>query len=1067
MQELIGQGPNARKQPMVIPFGRAQVVRISVLALLAITAAGSLVTGTIWSQNSEGTAINRAIETTDRFGRLNSEIQRISKNLLLLAMSESKADTQEIALTQNSIRTDIKAVRENLLFVTKHISGLPIDSRLAIDTEYQRVAGDVFRLLDLAEVSLDRNPDAKASLSFAQFSDELLNQSAQLQKKLDQEHRTIHGRNHATQRQFILLGLISIFSVIAILLVPALRSLVRQQGGMVVLNRDLARLATVIEKTSNAVVVSDVDRKVVWANRAFCDLSGYQLEEIIGKVPGAILQSEKTNPETVLKIRKALENGESVHAKILNVSKCGREYWLDLSIDPLLDDSGQLAGFISIESDITDLVRAKEELARNEFLLEQMARAAKVGCWSYRIGAERSEWSKEVCRIHGLPEGSSPTPEEAWSFYPIASRERIEAAWEKAIEDRQPYDIEVPLINAKGEKVYTRTIGNPIIENGEVVGIIGSCQDITEIVRAREEFRKNEMILEHMADLAKVGAWELDLCTSTVQWSREVKRIHEVPMDYCPTLDQAIEFYVGDAKNSIRELVCAAMSEGKIWDVELPIQTAKGKLRWVRSIGEAVFEGGVAVKVRGSFQDVTERRLLTEELKDLAMTDSLTGLPNRASIQKSIDEAILECHREEKNSCAVIFLDADRFKVVNDSLGHETGDVLLKAIAERLLGSVRASDSLPRSEELDIAGRIGGDEFVILLRGLSKSEDVAVAADRILKSISEPYTILGHSITINASMGIVTNLTEYETHSDVLRDADTAMYQAKSKGKGQFVFFNFEMHEKIQESMRIEIELRQAIHAGELMLHYQPILNLHDRKPASCEALVRWNHPTRGFLGPIRFMPIAEESDLVVEVGKWVLDEACRQFVEWMSQPDFASMPNSVSVNIARKQLYEPGFVEGVLETMDRHGMPAEALHLEITETGVMHNVEQARTALNRLREQGIKISLDDFGTGHSALSCLHDLPIDILKLDKSFLDQMLAKESGLAIVQAVVTLAQTLGIAIVAEGIEYEEQADQLEQLWCTYGQGYLFSKPLEAGAFELKCLQGFDQSPEDKKAA
>jgi Amt family ammonium transporter len=275
------------------------------------------------------------------------------------------------------------------------------------------------------------------------------------------------------------------------------------------------------------------------------------------------------------------------------------------------------------------------------------------------------------------------------------------------------------------------------------------------------------------------------------------------------------------------------------------------------------------------------------------------------------------------------------------------------------------------------------------------------------------------------------------------------------------------MHEKIQESMRIEIELRQAIHAGELMLHYQPILNLHDRKPASCEALVRWNHPTRGFLGPIRFMPIAEESDLVVEVGKWVLDEACRQFVEWMSQPDFASMPNSVSVNIARKQLYEPGFVEGVLETMDRHGMPAEALHLEITETGVMHNVEQARTALNRLREQGIKISLDDFGTGHSALSCLHDLPIDILKLDKSFLDQMLAKESGLAIVQAVVTLAQTLGIAIVAEGIEYEEQADQLEQLWCTYGQGYLFSKPLEAGAFELKCLQGFDQSPEDKKAA
>jgi diguanylate cyclase (GGDEF)-like protein/PAS domain S-box-containing protein len=1067
MRDQLGHVPDTKKRCKILPFGKDQVVRVSVMAFLAIMVAGGMLTEAIWSQDGEGEAIHKAIEATDRIGLLNSQVQRISKNLLLLTISEDGNSTKEILRQEATIRSDIKAVRENLRFVSTYVSDLPDASQIALRSEFGRVTGDTIRILNASEDALNRKPNSSASSDLAKLSDDLITNSAQLQKKLDQEHRAFHSSNHATQRQFILLSLLSIASIIAVSLVPALRSLARQQGGMVVLNQDLTRLATVIEKSSNAVVISDVDRKVVWANRAFCDLCGYQLEEVIGKVPGSLVQSEKTNPETMARISSALEKRESVHVEILNVSKHGNEYWIDLTIDPLFDDLGQLTGFISIESDITDFVKAKEELTRNEFLLEQMARTAKVGGWSYRIGADRSEWSKGVCRIHGVPEGTNPTTEEGWSFYPPASRELIEAAWKQAIENRQPYDIEVPLINGHGEKVYTRSIGNPIIENGEVVGMIGSCQDISEIVRAREEFRKNEMILEHMADLAKVGAWELDLRTSTVEWSREVKRIHEVPLDYCPTLDQAIEFYVGDAKNSIRELVSAAISEGKIWDVELPIQTAKGKLRWVRSIGEAVFEGGVAVKVRGSFQDVTERRLLTDELKDLAMTDSLTGLPNRASIQKSIDEAILECHQEEKNSCAVIFLDADRFKVVNDSLGHETGDVLLKAIAERLHGSVRVSDSLPRSGELDIAARIGGDEFVILLRGLSKSEDVVVAADRILKSISEPYTILGHSITINASMGIVTNLTEYETHSDVLRDADTAMYQAKSKGKGQFVFFNLEMHEHIQETMRIEIELRQAIHAGELMLHYQPILSLNDRKPVSCEALVRWNHPTRGFLGPIRFMPIAEESDLVIEVGKWVLNEACRQFVEWMSGPEFENLPDSVSVNIARRQLYEPGFVEGVLETMERHGMPAEALHLEITETGVMQDVELARTALNRLREQGIKISLDDFGTGHSALSCLHDLPIDILKLDKSFLDQMLAKDTGLAIVQAVVTLAQVLGIAIVAEGIEQEEQADQLEQLWCTYGQGYLFSKPLDARAFELKCLEGFEQSPAEIRVA
>ncbi len=441
-------------------------------------------------------------------------------------------------------------------------------------------------------------------------------------------------------------------------------------------------------------------------------------------------------------------------------------------------------------------------------------------------------------------------------------------------------------------------------------------------------------------------------------------------------------------------------------------------------------------------EEIVQQR--TAALAHTSLHDKLTGLPNRALLQDRLTQAIERRKRNPDYHFALFFLDFDRFKLINDSLGHNVGDQLLIAISDRLRQSLRTTDSICHPDS-STASRLGGDEFVILADDLKDIRDTAVLADRFLKLLSQPYLVKGHTINSSASIGITTSSMGYGFAEDMLRDADTAMYNAKASGKARFVLFDRQMHEKVSARLELENDLQHAMERAELLLHYQPIVSMSAGKVEGFEALVRWKHPLRGLVPPNEFIPCCEETGMIVPIGFWVLREACQQLKAW--QDAFPALPDlTMSINISGKQLSAPGLVTQVEEIFRQTGVDAHSIILEITETVMMHNAEFVIPVLTQLRALGVRLHLDDFGTGYSSLSCLHRFPLSGLKIDKSFVHAMKERQDYVAVVQGIVSMAHSLGMSLVAEGIESSDQATMLQSMDCDNAQGYFFNRPMDA---------------------
>ena len=421
-----------------------------------------------------------------------------------------------------------------------------------------------------------------------------------------------------------------------------------------------------------------------------------------------------------------------------------------------------------------------------------------------------------------------------------------------------------------------------------------------------------------------------------------------------------------------------------------------------------------------------------EHFRHAAFHDSLTGLPNRAMFTELL-KAEIESSQRRDDMFAVLFLDLDRFKNINDSLGHTHGDLLLVAFAERLERTLRPVDTL---------ARFGGDEFAILISGMTDATDAVRVAQRIQDELSQPFVLDKNSAFATASIGIALSSSGYDRPEDILRDADIAMYRAKENGKARYELFDHGMHARAVSRLQLESDLRQAIEQKEFCVYYQPIVSLQTGRLAGFEALVRWNHPRHGLVSPADFIPVAEETGLIVPIGEWVLNEACAHIRQWqIDSPCHRSL--SLSVNLSARQVAQPDLLERIKEALDQSKLNPHCLKLEITESVVMENAEAAALMFKQLRSLGVQLSIDDFGTGYSSLSYLHRFPLNYLKIDRSFV-MRLTTDNDNAIVRTISTLARNLGMEVIAEGIETEEQHQQLKMLGCEYGQGFLFSRPV-----------------------
>lgn len=571
-------------------------------------------------------------------------------------------------------------------------------------------------------------------------------------------------------------------------------------------------------------------------------------------------------------------------------------------------------------------------------------------------------------------------------------------------------------------------------------------QDVTEKRRAEAALRESEERLKLAVTATRSGIWDADLRLGTCWWSPEFIAMLGYDDDEMPPRIGVWEQLIHPEDRAWTVTLAKRFIEGQTASYR-PIYRLRrkdGSWIWIEAVGHCVRAAdGKAVRFIGAMSDVTERKRHEAELLRLSTRDPLTGLPNRALTLDRLSHALKAARRRGRRAAA-LYIDLDRFKLVNDSLGHDVGDALLKKLVEALRGALRASDTL---------GRLGGDEFVVVAEELDGPQDAARVAENILNVARRPFEAEGRALFTPLSVGIAMDCDPDEDAAALLRHADTAMQAAKSGGGGTYRFFMPEMNAEAVARLEIERDLRAAVDAGQFIVHYQPKFAVNDLALVGAEALVRWRHPVKGMIPPNDFIPVAEQTGLIAALGAIVLREAMRQTVEWRRR---GLPPLPVAVNLSVRQLPDETACLPILAVLEQEEADPALLELEITETTMMDNIRQIVPALRRLRESGVAVAVDDFGTGYSSLAYLRKLPITTLKIDRSFINDVETDADSAAIAATIISMGRQLGLQVVAEGIENKGQLAFLRRHGCDMAQGFFLAKPMSADAFERRFANG-----------
>jgi diguanylate cyclase (GGDEF)-like protein/PAS domain S-box-containing protein len=656
-------------------------------------------------------------------------------------------------------------------------------------------------------------------------------------------------------------------------------------------------------------------------------------------------------------------------------------------------------------------------------------------------------WNKSAEKLYGYS-AEQIIGKPSRQLYPEDEGQLVEPMLKSVQRGERTSAVELVHLRRDGSTVNISMNLSPINgPDGKVIAVSVVVRDIDERKRAEQALAHSEERYALAATGSNDGLWDWDLLTNQVYFSPRWKsilgyeeyEIGQTPEAWTDLIDTC------DATQFHADLAFHLAGQTEHLHNEHRVTTKSGEQRWVLCRGVAVRDKqGVSVRIAGSLTDISKQKMSEKALLQQAQHDKLTSLPNRALFTEILRTALARSKRSADYKFAVLFLDFDRFKVINDSLGHEFGDMMLINIAQQLRVQLRT---------VDTAARLGGDEFVVFLDGIDGISGAIEVAERLLTRFSKPHNIRGHEVISTASIGIVTSDGEYRRPDELIRDADTAMYQAKASGKARYVVFDEQMHAKALQRLHLEKDLRKAISLGQMWVAYQPIVDLEDGTLRGFEALLRWDHPELGPVGPDQFIVLAEETGEIVALGDWVLKQACQQLVDWKRDHSCAS-DLYININISKRQVAQPDVVKKLVQLFNNTGINPCDVKLEITESVIMDDRHGITPVLDEIRSLGVQLAMDDFGTGHSSLSCLHQFPINVLKIDREFIMNMEQRIEYTAVTQAIISLAHTLNISVVAEGIETPAQVAQLQALECDTAQGYYFSKPLnakDAGEFIL----------------
>ncbi len=591
--------------------------------------------------------------------------------------------------------------------------------------------------------------------------------------------------------------------------------------------------------------------------------------------------------------------------------------------------------------------------------------------------------------------------------------------------------------HADGSWRFFESHSHSHLDDPAIAGMVVSARDVTDRLQAEAALRESQERYSLAVEGANDGLWDWDLRTNHIYFSTRWKAIlgyAEAEVGSRPE-DWFQLVHPEDIGPLRMQLARHLAGEGAHLEMEHRMLRKDGGLAWVLCRGLAVRDAsGVATRMAGSLSDISPRKQVEAQLVHDALHDALTGLPNRTLLIDRLGRAISHASRRSSYLFAVCFIDLNSFKLVNDSFGHGIGDKLLVSVGNMLSSKVRSADTV---------ARLGGDEFVLLLDDLQNSTEVLLVAERILEGLSQPVIINGYNITTSGSIGIVMGGTRYTSPEDLLRDADIAMYRAKALGKARYVIFSPNMRTQVLTRLETERDLRRAMEHEEFLLHYQPILSLPEERVTGFEALIRWQHPTRGLLQPVDFLSVAEEAGLIVTIGRWVVRQACWQIRRWQESSP-SEPPLSISVNLSVRQFETDALVSEIEDIMQEIKLPPFSLRLEITKSALLEQPEFALGVLTRLREKGVQIHVDNFGSGYSALSYLQSLPVSSIKIDRTFIQRLGTGQNE--IIPSILALARDMGINAIAEGVETADQLNRLKAMHCPYVQGFFLSVPMDA---------------------